>query len=36
MKLKRELSYFDLTNAFIVAIVGSDIYIASAITAGLI
>lgn len=36
MKLKRELSYFDLTNIVIGAIVGSDIYIASAITAGLV
>ncbi len=36
MKLKRELTYFDLTNIVIGAIVGSDIYIASAITAGLI
>ena len=36
MKLKRDLSYFDLTNIVIGAIVGSDIYIASAITAGLI
>jgi len=36
MKLKRDLSYFDLTNIVIGSIVGSDIYIASAITAGLI
>lgn len=36
MKLKRELTYFDLTNIIIGSIVGSDIYIASAITAGLI
>ncbi|MBI2547591.1 MAG: amino acid permease [Candidatus Aenigmarchaeota archaeon] len=36
MNLKRELSYFDLTNIVIGSIVGSDIYIASAITAGLI
>ena len=36
MELKRDLSYYDLTNIVIGAIVGSDIYIASAITAGLI
>src|SRR5215467_14149951 len=36
MALKRELSYFDLTNIVIGAIVGSDIYIASALTARLI
>ena len=36
MELKRDLSYFDLTNIVVGAIVGSDIYIASAITAGLI
>ncbi len=36
MALKRDLSYFDLTNIVVGAIVGSDIYIASAITAGLI
>ena len=36
MKLKRELSFFDLTNIVIGSIVGSDIYIASAIAAGLI
>lgn len=35
-ELKRDLSYFDLTNIVVGAIVGSDIYIASAITAGLI
>ncbi len=34
--LKRDLSYFDLTNIVVGAIVGSDIYIASAITSGLI
>ncbi len=34
--LRRDLSYFDLTNIVVGAIVGSDIYIASAITAGLI
>lgn len=36
MPLKRELSYFDLTNIVVGSIVGSDIYIASALTAGLI
>ena len=36
MGLKRDLSYFDLTNIVVGAIVGSDIYIASAITAGLL
>jgi amino acid transporter len=36
VELKRDLSYFDLTNIVVGAIVGSDIYIASAITAGLI
>ena len=36
MELKRELSYFDLTNIVVGSIVGSDIYIASALTAGLI
>ncbi len=36
MALKRDLSYFDLTNIVVGAIVGSDIYIASAITAGLL
>jgi amino acid transporter len=36
MKLKRELSYFDLTNIVIGAVVGADIYIASALSAGLI
>jgi amino acid transporter len=36
LELKRELSYFDLTNIVVGAIVGSDIYVASAITAGLI
>lgn len=33
---ERSLSYFDLTNIVVGAIVGSDIYIASAITAGLL
>ena len=36
MSLKRDLSYFDLTNIVVGAIVGSDIYIASALTAGLV
>ena len=36
LELKRDLSYFDLTNIVVGAIVGSDIYIASAITAGLL
>ncbi|TAL46738.1 amino acid permease [archaeon] len=36
MGLKRTLSSFDLTNIVVGSIVGSDIYIASAITAGLI
>src|SRR3989454_8664680 len=36
MSLKKDLSYFDLTNIVVGAIVGSDIYIASAITAGLL
>jgi basic amino acid/polyamine antiporter, APA family len=34
--LKRELSLFDVTNIVVGAIVGSDIYVASAITSGLI
>lgn len=36
MTLKRDLSFFDLTNIVIGSIVGADIYIASAITAGLV
>ena len=36
MKLKRSLTFFDMTNIVIGSIVGSDIYIASALTAGLI
>lgn len=36
MKLKRDLSLFDMVNIVVGSIVGSDIYIASAITAGLI
>jgi amino acid transporter len=35
-KLKRDLSFFDMTSIVVGAIVGSDIYIASAITAGII
>src|SRR2546428_1107938 len=34
--LKRELSLFDLTNIVVGAIIGSDIYIASALTASLV
>jgi amino acid transporter len=36
LNLKRELSFFDLTNIVIGTIVGADIYIASALTAGLV
>ena len=36
MNLKRELSFFDLTNIIIGSIVGADIYIASSITSGLV
>jgi APA family basic amino acid/polyamine antiporter len=36
MELRRDLSLFDLTNIVIGSIVGADIYIASALTAGLI
>ncbi len=36
MNLKKDLSFFDLTSIIIGAIVGADIYIASAITAGLV
>jgi amino acid transporter len=36
MKLKRELTFFDLTCIIIGSIVGADIYIASALTAGMI
>jgi APA family basic amino acid/polyamine antiporter len=36
LKLKKDLSFFDLTNIIIGSIVGADIYIASAITAGLV
>lgn len=35
-KLKEELTSFDLTNIIVGSIVGADIYIASALTAGLI
>lgn len=35
-ELKRELSLFDVTNMVVGAIVGSDIYVASAITSGLV
>jgi amino acid transporter len=36
MELKRGLSQFDLTSIIVGAIVGADIYIASALTAGLV
>ncbi len=36
MALKRDLSLFDLTNIVIGAVIGSDIYIASALTANLV
>jgi APA family basic amino acid/polyamine antiporter len=36
MRLKRQLSSFDLTNIVIGSVVGADIYIASALTAGMI
>lgn len=36
MSLKKELSFFDLTNIIIGSIVGADIYIASALTAGML
>ena len=35
-RLKKELSFFDLTNIVVGSIVGADIYIASALTAGMI
>ncbi|NJD76511.1 MAG: amino acid permease [Candidatus Methanoperedens sp.] len=35
-KLREELTFFDLTNIVVGSIVGADIYIASALTAGLI
>lgn len=34
--LKRELSAFDLTNIVVGSVVGADIYVASAIAAGLL
>src|SRR5438445_11249249 len=34
--LKRELGLFDLTNIVVGAVIGSDIYVASALTAGLV
>jgi amino acid transporter len=36
MEFKRELSLFDLTNIVVGSIIGADIYIASAITAGML
>ncbi|HVP24391.1 MAG TPA: APC family permease [Methanomicrobiales archaeon] len=36
MELRRDLTLFDLTNIVIGSIVGADIYIASALTAGLV
>jgi phosphate/sulfate permease len=36
LALKRDLSLFDLTNIVVGAIIGSDIYIASALTASLV
>lgn len=36
MSLKRSLSFFDLVNIIIGSIVGADIYIASALTAGMV
>ena len=36
MDFKKELSLFDLTNIIVGSIIGADIYIASAITAGLL
>jgi amino acid transporter len=36
MKLKKDLTFFDLTNIIIGSIVGADIYIASALTASMI
>ena len=36
MELRRDLSLFDLTNIVVGSIVGADIYIASALTAGLV
>ena len=36
MELRRDLSLFDLTNIVVGSIIGADIYVASALTAGLI
>jgi amino acid transporter len=36
MKLRRELTYFDVTNIVIGSVIGADIYIVSAIAAGLV
>ena len=36
MSFKKELTYFDLTNIVVGSIVGADIYIASALSAGLV
>ena len=36
MNLKRDLSFFDITNIIIGSIIGADIYIASALTAGMV
>ena len=36
MTLKKELTSFDLTSIVVGSIVGADIYIASALTAGLL
>ncbi len=36
MDFKKDLSLFDLTNIVVGSIVGADIYIASALTAGMV
>ncbi|MDD1664493.1 MAG: APC family permease [Methanomicrobiales archaeon] len=36
MELRRDLSLFDLTNIVVGSIIGADIYVASALTAGLV
>ncbi|HVP93792.1 MAG TPA: amino acid permease [Methanoregulaceae archaeon] len=36
MELKRDLSLFDLTNIVVGSIIGADIYVASALTAGML
>jgi hypothetical protein len=36
MELKRDLSLFDMVNIVVGSVIGADIYIASALTAGLI